>query len=83
VPVLGGAWRAGRVVRIEPAATIADSLAIREPAPEAVRRMREVVDGMVLVPDSALPDGMRLAARTLDVVDKERSPTVRHPAAPA
>jgi threonine dehydratase len=41
---------------------------MREPAAEAVRRMRRVVDDMVLVPDSALIDGMRLAARTLGVL---------------
>ena len=67
-PAVAQSWRAGRVVRAEPAATIADSLAIREPAPEAVRRMRAVVDDMILVSDSALLDGMRLAARTLGVL---------------
>jgi threonine dehydratase len=67
-PAAARSWQAGRVVRVEPAATIADSLAIREPAPEAVRRMREVVDDMILVPDSALLDGMRLAASALGVL---------------
>jgi len=43
-------------------------LAMREPAPEAVRRMRMLVDDMVLVTDSALLDGMRLAARTLGIL---------------
>jgi threonine dehydratase len=41
---------------------------MREPAPEAVRRMREVVDDMVVVTDPALLDGIRLAARTLGVL---------------
>ena len=54
-PAVAHSWRAGHVVRAEP-------------APEAVRRMREVVDDMVLVTDSALLDGMRLAARTLGVL---------------
>jgi threonine dehydratase len=67
-PAVAHSWRAGRVVRAEPAYTIADSLAMAEPAPEAVRRMREVVDDMVLVTDSALVEGMRLAARTLGVL---------------
>jgi threonine dehydratase len=67
-PAVAHSWRAGHVVRAEPAYTIADSLAMAEPAPEAVRRMREVVDDMVLVTDSALLDGMRLAARTLGVL---------------
>jgi threonine dehydratase len=61
-------WRAGHVVRSEPTYTIADGLAMRAPAPEAVRRMREVVDDMVVVTDPALLDGMRLAARTLGVL---------------
>jgi threonine dehydratase len=67
-PAVAHSWRAGRVVRAEPVYTIADGLAMAEPAPEAVRRMREVVDDMVLVTDSALLDGMRLAARTLGVL---------------
>ena len=67
-PAVAHSWRAGHVVRAEPAYTIADSLTMAEPAPEAVRRMREVVDDMVLVTDSALLDGMRLAARTLGVL---------------
>jgi threonine dehydratase len=67
-PAVAHSWRAGRVVRAEPAYTIADSLAMAEPAPEAVRRMREVVDDMILVTDSALLDGMRLAACTLGVL---------------
>jgi threonine dehydratase len=61
-------WRAGHVVRAETGPTIADSLAIREPAPQAVSRMRQVADDMVVVPDSALLDGMRLIARTLGVL---------------
>ena len=67
-PAVADSWRAGQVVRSEPAYTIADGLAMREPAPEAVRRMREVVDDMVVVTDPALLDGMRLAARTLGVL---------------
>ena len=64
-PAVALSWRAGRVVRSEPAATIADSLTMREPAPEAVRRMRGIVDDMVLVTDSSLRHGMGLAACSL------------------
>jgi len=67
-PAMEHSWRAGRVVQAEPAHTIADGLAMREPAPETVRRMRALVDNMVLVTDSALLDGMRLAARTLGLL---------------
>jgi threonine dehydratase len=67
-PAVARSWRAGRVIRAEPAATVADSLAIAEPTPQALRRMRDVVDDMVLVTDSALLDATRLAARTLGVL---------------
>lgn len=67
-PAVALSWRAGRVVRAEAGPTIADSLAVQEPAPQALRRMRQVVDDMVVVPDSALLDGMRLAARTLGIL---------------
>jgi threonine dehydratase len=67
-PAVAESWRAGRVVAIDPAPTIADSLAMREPTAEAVRRMRELVDEMILVTDDELRDGMRLAAETLGVL---------------
>lgn len=67
-PAVARSWRAGRVVPAEPAPTIADSLAIREPAPEALHRLRALVDDMVLVTDAALIDGTQLAARTLGVL---------------
>jgi threonine dehydratase len=67
-PAVARSWRAGRVIRAEPAATVADILAKAEPAPEALRRMRDVVDDMVLVTDAALLDAMRLAAKTLGVL---------------
>ena len=60
-------WRAGRVVRAEPAPTVAGSLAIAEPAPVAVRRMRELVDDIVLVTDPALLEWTRRAALALGI----------------
>ena len=67
-PAVAHSWRAGRVIRVEPADTIADGLAMSEPAPDALPRMRELVDDMVLVTDSALLDAMHLAARTLGLL---------------
>jgi threonine dehydratase len=67
-PSMAQSWRAGRVVRAEHTDTIADGLAVQEPAAEAVRRMRALVDEIVLVTDPALLDGMRLAARTLGLL---------------
>jgi threonine dehydratase len=67
-PAMARSWQAGRVVRADPGGTIADGLAMREPAPEALRRLRELVDDMVLVTDAALVDAMHLAARTLGLL---------------
>jgi threonine dehydratase len=61
-------WQAGRPVRAEPTGTIADGLAMTEPAPEVARRMRALVDDMVLVTDEAMLAGMRLAAATLGLL---------------
>jgi threonine dehydratase len=60
-------WRAGRVVRAEPAATIAGSLALAEPALVAVRRMRALVDDIVLVTDPALREWTQRAAVALGI----------------
>ncbi|GAA0633254.1 pyridoxal-phosphate dependent enzyme [Kutzneria viridogrisea] len=62
------AWRTGRVEPTTSVDTIADGIAVRVPVPNAVRWMREVVDEVVAVPDSALVDAMRLAADTLGLV---------------
>ncbi len=67
-PSMAESWRAGRPVRIDPPGTIADGLAMVEPAPEVVARMRAVIDDMVLVTDAALEAGMRLAAETLGLL---------------
>lgn len=66
-PAVAHSWRAGRVVTVEPGATVADSLAIRQPTAEAVRRMCSLVDDMVLVTDQALLDGVGLVARSLGI----------------
>jgi threonine dehydratase len=67
-PSMAESWRAGHPIRIDPSGTIADGLAMVEPAPEVVFRMRAVVDDIVLVTDTALVAGMRLAAETLGLL---------------
>lgn len=67
-PAVAHSWRAGRVIAVDPGETVADSLAIREPSAEALRRMCDLVDDMVLVPDQALLDGVRLVATSLGVM---------------
>lgn len=60
---MADSWRAGAVVP-SPADTIAAGLAIGEPVPESLARLRLLVDDMLLVPDAALLDAMRLAVET-------------------
>jgi len=67
-PSMAESWRAGHPVRIAPTGTIADGLAMVEPTPEVVTRMRAVVDDMILVTDAALTAGTRLAAQTLGLL---------------
>ncbi|MCG5220749.1 pyridoxal-phosphate dependent enzyme [Streptosporangium soli] len=52
-PALAESWRTGRVVHAEPD-TIAEGIDIDQPVPESVRRMRTLVDDMVLVDDGAM-----------------------------
>ncbi len=49
-------------------ATIADGIAVRVPVPEAVPVMRQVVDEVVEVSESALREAVRLLHRTLGLV---------------
>lgn len=62
------AWRTGEIATDAAAETIASTLANSAPIPESVRRMRALVDDVILVDDEALRDGMRLAVETLGVV---------------
>jgi threonine dehydratase len=67
-PSMVHSWRAGRPVPTERADTIAEGIAIRSPVPRSLERMRALVDDLVLVPDSALIDMMRLSAETLGIL---------------
>ena len=66
-PAMERAWRTGDPAPA-PANTIADGLSVDEPIAESVRRLRALVDEMLLVSDSALVEAMRLAAETLGVL---------------
>jgi threonine dehydratase len=52
-------WRERRPVASERVATVADGIGVREPFPESVAAMLELVDDMVIVPE----DGLRAAVR--------------------
>jgi threonine dehydratase len=54
-------WRRGEPVASEPVETIADGIGIREPFPESVAGMLELVDDMVIVAEASL----RAAVRTV------------------
>lgn len=61
-------WRSGRVHRTERADTFAEGIAITSPIPESVRRMRLLVDDMVVVDDAGMLAAMRTALATLGVL---------------
>jgi threonine dehydratase len=67
-PAMADAWRTGETAPTGKAATIAETLTSLTPHPDSVRRMRELVDDIVLVDDEALLDAMRLAAETVGVL---------------
>ncbi|MCE7004279.1 pyridoxal-phosphate dependent enzyme [Kibdelosporangium philippinense] len=67
-PAMAESWRAGTVIEIERRNTFTAGISISKPWPEAVTRMRDLVDDMILVADAAIVDTMHLAARTLGVL---------------
>ena len=67
-PAMLLSWRAGRPVATDSAETIADGIAIREPVPEAVARVAEVVDDVVAVDEGRIVEAMRMAFETLGLV---------------
>ncbi len=66
-PSMADSWRAG-TPSTRPANTMADGLAINDPIPESLERMRLLVDDLLLVEESTLVDAMRVAARTTGVL---------------
>lgn len=70
-PAMADSWRRHRagtplseaLVSHPAVHTIADGIAIREPIPEAIADMRDVVHDVVCVSDDAIRDAMRLAWR--------------------
>jgi threonine dehydratase len=61
-PVLS--WRERRVVGSERVETVADGIGVREPFPESVAGMLELVDDMVLVSEAQLRAAVRRLAET-------------------
>lgn len=59
---------AGHAVALDSADTFADGILVTTPFEESVRRVRAVVDEVVLVSDESILTAMELAARTLGVL---------------
>lgn len=67
-PSMATSWRLGRAVGTERADTFAEGIAISDPIPASVARMRTLVDQMVQVCDAQMLQAMRTALITLGVV---------------
>ena len=67
-PAMLASWRAGKAVITEITDTIADGIAVRVPVEESVKRMKTLVDDIVLISDAQMLDAMRLAASTLGLL---------------
>ena len=68
MPAMLASWRAGKAITTEVADTIADGIAVGVPVEESVKRMKSLVDDIVLVSDEQMIDAMRLAVSTLGLV---------------
>ena len=66
-PSMTLSWRAGRPVPTDTVETAAEGLATRVPVPEAVDAMRNLVDDMVLVPETAILEAQQALTRELGV----------------
>ena len=64
-PAMARSYDAGRIVTTPGTDTIATALAISDPVPESLARVRALVDGIVLVDDDELRAAQRLIRDTL------------------
>jgi threonine dehydratase len=67
-PAMERSWRAGRVVALDRADTIADGISVQTPFAEAVTDLIGLVDDMLLVPDDQMVRAMRLAVNELGII---------------
>ncbi|HEX5634961.1 MAG TPA: pyridoxal-phosphate dependent enzyme [Gemmatimonadales bacterium] len=67
-PAMVESWRAGRIVRHERIATIADGIGVREPVPQALADMDGLVDDALLVGEASILEAMRLLHRHAGLV---------------
>ncbi len=67
-PAMERSWAAGQVQELERTDTIADGIAVRSPFPEALADLTGLIDGILLVEDSAMVAAMRSAYQEVGVV---------------
>jgi threonine dehydratase len=67
-PAMAESWRSGQICTTVATATVADTIAVRDPVPEALAEMRTVVDDMVTVGDDQFRDAVRTLHRELGLV---------------
>jgi threonine dehydratase len=67
-PCMERSWRTGALVETASIDTIADGMGTRIPIAEALADMRSTIDDVVLVEDTAMIEGMRLAHRHLGLL---------------
>jgi threonine dehydratase len=67
-PAMERSWRAGEVLELERAETIADGIAVRSPFREALGDLTGLVDDILLVDDQSMVAAMRLAHQEIGVV---------------
>jgi threonine dehydratase len=67
-PAMERSWRSRRVVSAPCNETIAAGIAVGTPFEEAVKDLADLIDDVVLVPDSSLITAMQLAHKELGLV---------------
>ncbi len=67
-PAMAHSFESGQPVSVEGSGTIATALAITNPVPESLTRLRALVDEIVLVDDAELLSAMDLIAETLGLL---------------
>jgi threonine dehydratase len=67
-PAMAQSWRSGQICTTVATATAADTLAVRNPIPEALQEMRTAVDDLVTVEEDQLRDAVRRLHRDLGLV---------------
>jgi threonine dehydratase len=67
-PAMIESWRAKKLIRYPRTDTTADGIAVREPVPEALDDLAEVLDEGILVSEESIAEAMRLLFRVAGLV---------------